>query len=976
MSEEEGPMSKPAVIAASVRYAVAALALAAYVWLLGSDALYTFPQKLHTSSFIMQLAEYGASALVSFLFLAVGALAILSIRQRLAGFLLFAFSLLMMVTFTQETASVLGSPGPSVLAGAMSTLAMFLLATLLLVFPHNYFTRRAGQASRPGIRPVHVFFASQVALMALSLAADPLVTGFITHGHLVSPASAGGGLPDLTDLLALLSLLSSSGTIFVTFRRSSSPQERQQAGILAMGMLLGIGPFLILTLLPSVVTGGSHSPFVVPAQFSTVSMGLIAVALGYAILRYHLLVVDRHIRKIITLLVGGICLAVAAYLAFFTSSILLPNHWAQVKWCIAGLFLLLVPTAWRSASWVTGRLFAPDLAFAHHLLYGQREATALLNVGDSALEAVASKIMQAARPIFGTPRLCFFVLHRESGAYHLVQPPWHGGEVDTCERTLFSSLGVAERAQEGWLDAREPIFARLASARRPLYLSKALSPHRTRTVFGTSRLLASPTVSDDPLLVPVMARGGQDESELMGILLLGRRDNHQPYAGPDFELCDLLLLRFSWMLGHALAEAQSREHLAMLNALYSTTSTAIASPRLADDIAQAYAGAAASALQAGAEVWLYDSQAQSLHRAARAGEGPRLPYGERLQPGEANDWLSWFYEGAALLQSTELERTRPSILEPPTFPFAWLPLVRGDPLGVLVLTYQRPHRHFSPAERQVLEIFAHQLAGSLENARVAANLRAATNEQRAQDRLKSQATKGSLQGLLRTLLSLERYTAMLQQISPPSASGGEQVPLVLAREPAPAPVPSLAWLDAFIASIGASLAQLYTLATTHSGEPSTVPARDSLLRREVNAILSGFDNNEADRLVLVIAPDPDFRALLCTALDLYGYTWAEAATTRQAVGWMGENRVSGSGPAAVLLHHAALGERPVSEFTRELRQAAETRSPLPPLILLGGSNHPQVQDHPSYRSVELPFSVHSLVECLQTCLPKRSSGED
>ena len=130
---------------------------------------------------------------------------------------------------------------------------------------------------------------------------------------------------------------------------------------------------------------------------------------------------------------------------------------------------------------------------------------------------------------------------------------------------------------------------------------------------------------------------------------------------------------------------------------------------MAEDVARAYASAAASAMHVGAEVWFYDSQPQSLHRAAQAGTGPHLPYGERLQPREASDWASWFYEGSAELW-TEQERTRPLILEPPTFPFAWLPLVRGDQtLGVLVLSYQPPHRHFSSAERQILEIFAHQL---------------------------------------------------------------------------------------------------------------------------------------------------------------------------------------------------------------------------------------------------------------------------
>jgi GAF domain-containing protein len=972
-------MKKRITIAASVRYGMVVLALVAYVWLLRFDAQYTFPETLHRhTSFIVSLTEFGFSALVAFLFLAVGALVMLYVRQRLVGFLLFAFSCSMMMTFALESAAVLNLPGPSLATDLSSSLSVSLLVILLLVFPHNYLTRQPGSSRRWGIGVAHAYLALLTALLVFYFTTDPLLLGLIAHGHPIPPPAIHA--PD-TGLLEVFGLSGCFGSLLMTFLRPSSPRERQQVRILAIGMLLAFVPFLALTVLPAVIAGES-SPYALPGEISTVTMGLMPVAIGYAILRYHVLIVDRHIRSAVTLLVGGLCLAVAAYLAFFTSSILLPGNWAQVKWCIAVIFLLLVPATWNIAPRVTGRIFAPDLASVHHLLYGQREAADLLNTDDSALEAVARQIMQAARTIFGTQRLCFFVYHKESGFYHLVKPAWVEAGDDTCARTLFSTLGQGDRAQQQqWLDAREPIFARLASPSRPLYLSQARFPQRTRRALGAPRWLASPAMQEDPLLVPVMARERPGGSEMMGVLLLGSRDNCLPYAGPDFELIDLLLLRFSWILGKALAEAQSQEHLTMLKALYGATSTALTSTQVTDEIARSYADTAASAMNVGAEVWLYDSQAQLLHRVAQAGDGPHLPYGERLQPREASDWLSWFYEGAVELWTAEQERTRPLILEPPTFPFAWLPLVRGDHLlGVLVLTHQPPHRHFSPAERQVLEIFAHQLAGSLENARVSSMLRAATSAQHDQDRLKSLVMKGRLQGLLQPLISLERYTAMLGQLNLTSSPGADtampHLQVELPHQQVPASCPPLEGLDALVASIGASLAQLHALATAPPGEPSTVTPLGSLFKREVNAILSGFDDTEGDPLVLVIAPDPDFRALLRTTLDLYGYTYADMATGRQAVEWLKGNRDSGGGPAAILLHRAALGGRPLGDLTREMQRATEAKFPFPPLLLLGGSDHALAQDQASFIPLELPFSVHSLVEHVQACLPRRSSHDD
>ena len=80
---------------------------------------------------------------------------------------------------------------------------------------------------------------------------------------------------------------------------------------------------------------------------------------------------------------------------------------------------------------------------------------------------------------------------------------------------------------------------------------------------GLARYLStSEAIDNDPLLVPVRAQG-----KMIGLLALGARNDGQQYAGPDFEVIELILARFAPVLETArLYQQAHRDALALRDA--------------------------------------------------------------------------------------------------------------------------------------------------------------------------------------------------------------------------------------------------------------------------------------------------------------------------------------------------------------------------------------------------------------------------
>lgn len=162
----------------------------------------------------------------------------------------------------------------------------------------------------------HLFFPtryrashSPVMVVALILVA--------VAGMLFTYVTSGGehGLPSeqayaLSQWWLLACMLTSLGLVVSSWWRSPSLAERRQLGIVAVGAIAGLVPFVCLTLLPRMLLG----PATDPAQFAFTSLVIVPAAYAYAITRYGRLLRDRWVAKLLVYTIA-IGLAGIAYVA-------------------------------------------------------------------------------------------------------------------------------------------------------------------------------------------------------------------------------------------------------------------------------------------------------------------------------------------------------------------------------------------------------------------------------------------------------------------------------------------------------------------------------------------------------------------------------------------------------------------------------------------------------------------------------------
>ena len=737
------------------------LALVIYLLLLSTEALQFFPQGVTDFSSVLL---FGFSAFVALLFLAVGALVWLYARSRRVALLLFCFSFTMMVTFAAETGAVLNNPLFTGITASSSALSLPLFAILLLLFPKNFLLRLQASAESDGGHRYNSALLLRWYLAILTfLSIIVTLYSVLLYSHLqLLP------LPDWLNTLDysyyLFVLAGILITIIVSYRQSSSLRERQQRRIFVGGVILTFAPLLILTMLPLVLNLPS-----IGGQLSTITFVVLPLALGYSILRYQILVLDMYVRRAVAWIVGCICLAVLGYLVFAFSSIVLSNSSSTRMIYVILAMAALGPLAWWLAQVMTDNFFFREISHYRRLI----DQPALLPDETFDIDGAARLITTAAVSIFETQEVCLFVFDEETGYYQLY-PTLRDDDLRDAPRRDFaqrlycatnpSALGDADidvhasRLQSAdWLTLHKlivDIIERLSSANRPLLLSEAAGEMPT----GIARYLATtaPLGGFNPLLAPIRAQG-----KLIAILVLGERGDHQHYAGPDFEAIYLIQSRFSPVLETARLYAQVSRHVAVLDALYTGLSTVGETFQSVEDIAIAYTRVAAEAVQARAEIWLFDQTNHLLRSVIHIGHGPCLvSSGASISPHEG-DWSSWFYQGNSTKWEGSSTQVPPSLPQTPSYPFAWLPLSGAQQqLGVLTLTYPRPHL-FSQEERRVLSMYADQFAAALSNATFTAQLRAAYERQKELDRLKDQFITTASHELRTPLTAVMGYIELL-----------------------------------------------------------------------------------------------------------------------------------------------------------------------------------------------------------------------
>jgi signal transduction histidine kinase len=737
---------------------ILAVALVCLVLLI-VDAWRFFPRSPYLPYAFLQ---FGVSALVALLFLAVGALVWLYARRRGVALLLLCFSTSMMITFIVQTGAADGDLMLSTVGGVSGVLALLFFTILLLIFPQNML------AALPSLKHLWQEYRARLPL-ARSTLVPLLLSSYlilvVTLSLFVSchlalydwEAGPRSGWLNFVDysyyLLTLSGILISISHLY---RHAASVREQQQRRLFIAAVMLAFAPFLLLNVLPWWL----HLPTVVDPRFSTLPLALLPPLLGYAILRYQILVLDCYIRRAVAWIVGMVGLLMLAYSVTICSALLPPAALPARTMASVAIMAVLAPLTWYLAQTLTERLFFSEIIHYRRLLQGPHA----FDSGVADLDEAAHLLMAAIVNAFETREVCLFVLDDESGYYRLCPGLSYTAVEGEARlrllRWLLARESVGTLDEDGWLTLYDPLIARLRTARSPLRLSE-LRRTLDRQPAGLARYLQPATPDDlgDPLLAPVRAQG-----HLIGVVALGERGDRQPYAGPDFEAIELILARFAPVLETARLYAQASRRTAILNALYGVNALPVNTIESIEDVAIPYAEVAARAVSAGAEVWLYSEQERCLRCAAYLPGGPRLSPSDRLASLQEADWNPWFYEGNEFhLEEALSSRVPPCLPRTPHFPFAWLPLKRGQRrLGVLVLTYARAHL-FSCEEKHILEMFASQCATMLENARITLELRAAYEQQKELDRLKDQFIMTASHELRTPLTAVLGYIELLKE---------------------------------------------------------------------------------------------------------------------------------------------------------------------------------------------------------------------
>ncbi|HKV59002.1 MAG TPA: HAMP domain-containing sensor histidine kinase, partial [Ktedonobacteraceae bacterium] len=542
------------------RFLLIFVAFIVYCFLLTIGGLRFFPSANANAATLASFWFFlGFSALISLMFLAVGSLVWLFARDRRVALLLFCSSFTMMMTFCVEIGSVKNDVISSIIGGVSSLFSLAFFAVFLLLFPGDYLSRILSKQHRH-LQPLR-YHLVRAYLLTTGILFIPAAVGTIFH--YLRPLFADFLYDYAINFYALFVLVGIIVTIIIAYRGLPTLRERQQIRLFVGGVVLAFVPFLFLTSLPELLNLPSR--YVIDGQISTLSAILLPLALGYSILRYQILVFDMYIRRIVAWVVGVVSLIVLGYVAvMFTSLAAWSNDTVHIL--VVALFLLvLAPIVWWLAHIITERLFFNEISHYRHLI----EKPVLLARETLDIDESARLLTLAIVHAFEIDEVCLYTLDQESGYYQLT-PELHMSDQHDAARQrlaqllLTASMSAANAAPAhgetsfnllDGLPERLALFRNVDIYRRPLLLSEATRAEGDLPTGLARYLSTSALVENDPLLVPVRAQG-----KMIGLLVLGARSDGQQYAGPDFEVIELLLGRFAPLLETARLYREAHRH--------------------------------------------------------------------------------------------------------------------------------------------------------------------------------------------------------------------------------------------------------------------------------------------------------------------------------------------------------------------------------------------------------------------------------
>lgn len=495
--------------------------------------------------------QFGFSSFVALLFLAVGALVWLSARARREALLLFCFCAAMMASFCVQSAAKDNVPLFSAIGALSSINGLFPFTVLLLLFPNNFLARRkptthhdeqSKSSSSWWSTLVPSFLRGYIVVLCLfALGANACV--LFQFVEKTPPPVFLRLCYSCYYVIAVLGILLLSG---ISYARTQTLRSRQQLRLFLISSIVALAPCFTLTILP--VALNLPSQYVVDSQVSTLSVILLPLGFGYALLRYDLLVNDASIRFVVATVAGCVGLAVLTYVVIILSGLVLHTATSTMSIIWPTLIMAFVgPVMWRAMQRVSDRLFFPEVSHYRQLL----EHPALL-IRETLDLAETSKLLSVAMTqALEATSVCFFVLN-EAGDY-LLAPVFENTQASldprqALVRSVLDRVPLATTDGHAiWVPSSSELVARLKHSPRPLFFEEACQESPGSSLGLTRHFTDGRTDGTRrALLAPIWAKG-----EMIGLVMLDERGDGQPYAGPDFEAVSVILARYSSDLDNA-----------------------------------------------------------------------------------------------------------------------------------------------------------------------------------------------------------------------------------------------------------------------------------------------------------------------------------------------------------------------------------------------------------------------------------------
>ncbi len=221
------------------------------------------------------------------------------------------------------------------------------------------------------IFPQRAHPAVPLRFVVLALPVGAVVVLYATA--LVVDAAWYDSVRGLRGLVVLGGIGTGCAQLIVGLWRSQAGDERRLLAVLALGTVAGITPFLLWTLIPSIL---GH-PSLIPAYVSVLPLALLPLCFGYALLRHHLFGTTLRVRRVLARLGCKVALVSVTLLLMHMVADwrLLPLDRSALAVGGAGIGLLvavIIPHTWRHLD----RFLFADLYDERHTLHDLTTALA------------------------------------------------------------------------------------------------------------------------------------------------------------------------------------------------------------------------------------------------------------------------------------------------------------------------------------------------------------------------------------------------------------------------------------------------------------------------------------------------------------------------------------------------------------------------------------------------------------------------